>query len=46
MQAIQALADHVVVLNQGHVIAEGSLGTVSRRPAVIEAYLGTPAEGA
>ncbi|MCW2693949.1 MAG: transporter ATP-binding protein [Mycobacterium sp.] len=46
MQAIQALADHVVVLNQGHVIAEGSLDTVSQRPAVIEAYLGTPAEGA
>jgi branched-chain amino acid transport system ATP-binding protein len=42
MQAVQALADHVVVLNQGHVIASGLLGKVSRDPAVMSAYLGSP----
>ena len=42
MQAVEALADHVVVLNQGHIIATGSLGDVSRDPEVVEAYLGTP----
>lgn len=42
MQAVQALADDVVVLNQGHVIATGSLAEVSRNPEVVEAYLGTP----
>jgi branched-chain amino acid transport system ATP-binding protein len=43
MQAVQALADHVVVLNQGHIIASGSLAAVSRNPEVIAAYLGGPA---
>jgi branched-chain amino acid transport system ATP-binding protein len=42
MQAVEALADHVVVLNQGQVIASGSLGDVSRNAEVVEAYLGTP----
>jgi branched-chain amino acid transport system ATP-binding protein len=42
MQAVQALADHAVVLNQGHVIADGSLSEVSRNPEVVSAYLGTP----
>lgn len=46
MQAVQALADHVVVLNQGEVIASGPLREVSRDPQVVAAYLGTPTAGA
>ena len=46
MQAVEALADRVVVLNQGHIIANGTLGEVSRNPEVVEAYLGTPPSGA
>jgi branched-chain amino acid transport system ATP-binding protein len=46
MQAVQALADHVVVLNQGKIIAQGPLSEVGRNPEVVEAYLGTPAAGA
>jgi len=42
MQAVQALADHVVVLNHGEIIAQGPLSEVARNPEVIEAYLGTP----
>ncbi|MCO1657081.1 ABC transporter ATP-binding protein [Pseudonocardia humida] len=42
MQAVQALADHVVVLNQGRMIASGPLSEVSRDPEVISAYLGAP----
>jgi ABC-type uncharacterized transport system ATPase subunit len=34
------LTRHVVVFNQGHVIASGTPDAVVREPAVIEAYLG------
>jgi branched-chain amino acid transport system ATP-binding protein len=40
MQAIRALAESVVVLNQGCIIASGSFAEVSADPQVIEAYLG------
>jgi ABC-type branched-subunit amino acid transport system ATPase component len=43
MSLVRAVCDHVVVLNFGKVIAEGTSASVSRDPAVIEAYLGSHA---
>lgn len=42
MRAVMELADRMVVLNYGRVIAEGAPGDVMRRPEVVTAYLGKP----
>jgi branched-chain amino acid transport system permease protein len=41
MQAVLALADRLVVLNYGQVIASGQPRDVVKRPEVMTAYLGT-----
>jgi branched-chain amino acid transport system permease protein len=42
MRAVMALADRVVVLNYGRLIAEGPCEAVMSNPEVVRAYLGAP----
>lgn len=46
MKAVRALADHVVVLNMGQLLAEGEPDVVMRDRQVVEAYLGEGAADA
>ena len=43
MQVVMELADRITVLARGAVLAEGDYATVSKHPAVLEAYMGTEA---
>jgi branched-chain amino acid transport system ATP-binding protein len=40
MQAVMSLAEHVFVLSEGRIIAEGPPQAIARDPRVVEAYLG------
>jgi branched-chain amino acid transport system ATP-binding protein len=44
MDAIRSLCDRCVVMNSGRKIAEGTTDQVLSDPAVVEAYLGAPAD--
>lgn len=42
LSVVATLSDTITVLARGQVLAEGSYTDVSKNPAVIEAYMGTP----
>jgi len=40
LSVVSTLSDHITVLARGEVLAQGDYATVSKNPAVVEAYLG------
>jgi ABC-type branched-subunit amino acid transport system ATPase component len=45
MHVVEGISDRVLALDHGEKIAEGSFEEVASDPRVVEAYLGTSAEG-
>ena len=45
MQAVMSLAEHVFVLAEGRIIAQGAPRAIAADPRVVEAYLGHGAAG-
>ena len=43
LKAIMSVCDHVIVMNYGRKLAEGSPQAMQNDPAVIEAYIGRTA---
>lgn len=41
LSVVSTLADTITVLSRGEILAEGDYASVSRNPAVMEAYMGT-----
>jgi branched-chain amino acid transport system ATP-binding protein len=44
MKLVMKISDHIMVLDQGQKLAEGTATAVRKNPSVIRAYLGTAAE--
>jgi branched-chain amino acid transport system ATP-binding protein len=40
LSVVSTLADHITVLARGEILAQGDYATVSKNPAVVEAYMG------
>ena len=41
LKVVRAFSDHVVVLDRGRLIAQGSADVILNSPQVVEAYLGS-----